>query len=208
MRLQEEYIKRHNLNLLPIYHVRKANLILKLQTRPQVAVEIKWETTTNHPGYYVIEFKNPNHNGWLDGNYFVPLGDPHYYQYNQYANFITRWVKNLNFRPIKFSQVRLAVWEMFLYCFDGWVVEHSLEERVFPATDPMLSEEERLNGVDNFLDWLAGYDTLVSEIYECEFQKYQYDYAQWLAELINVVNGEANNAASRSASPIFEKPGL
>ena len=197
MRLQEEYIKRHNFNFLPIYHVRKANILLKLHSRPQVVVEIRWDEESGRPGFYKFIFLNPNHNGYLDGNYFLQLNnDTHFYQYDQYANFIMRWVKNLEFVPIKFSQVKLAVWEMFLYCFDGWIVEHNLEEKVFRGTDLSLTEEERLNGISDFLDFLASFDTLVYDIYCSEFMKYAYDYAEWLAELIQAVNGEANNDTS------------
>lgn len=194
MRLQEEYLKRHNLDFKPIYYVRKSHVILKLHFRPQVVVEIKWEETVRSPGYYKFEFLNPNHNGYLDGNYFIPLGDPHYYPYDEYDKFIMRWVKNLNFIPIKFGQVKLAVWEMFLYSFDGWIAEHNLEDKVFRGIDPSLSEEERSNEIDHFLDFLATYDTLVSDIYDSDFRKYEYDYANWLSELIefySVVNREA-----------------
>lgn len=194
MRLQEEYLKRHNLGFKPIYHVRKAHVILKLHSRPQVVVEIKWEETIRRPGYYKFDFFNPNHDGYLDGNYFLSLGDPHYYQYDEYDKFIMRWVRNLNFVPIKLSQVKLAAWQMFLYCFDGWIAEHDLEEKTFRVIDPSFSEEERSNEIDHFLDFLATYDTLVSDIYDSEFRKYENDYADWLAELIefySVVNGEA-----------------
>jgi len=184
MRLQEEYLKRHNLNCKPVYHINKANVILKLHSRPQVVVEIKWEETIRRPGHYKFSFFNPNHNGYLDGDCFLPLGDTHYYQYDEYADFLLRWAKGLNFTPIKFAQVKLAVWEMFLYCFDGWIAKHNLEERAFCGVDPSLSEEERSNGIDNFLEYLSTYDTLVFDIYESEFRKYEYDYADWLTELI------------------------
>lgn len=186
MRLQEEYIKRHNLNFKPVYHVRAANVVLKLRSRPQVVVTIQWEDALRRPGYYVFKFLNPNHNGYLDGNYFLEMGDPHYYQYDEYANFILRWVKNLNFVPIKLGQVKLAVWEMFMYCFDGWIAEHGMEEMAFPASDSSLSEQERNDAIERFLDYLSGYDSLVSEIYSSEFRKYELNYADWLTELIEL----------------------
>ena len=197
MRLQEEYIKRHNIDFRPIYYVKMANVILKLHTRPQVVVTIKWADTLRRPGYYVFEYFNPNHNGYLDGNYFVPLGDPHYYQYDEYASFIKRWVRNLHFIPVKFSQVRLAVWEMFLYCFDGWIAEHNLEEKVFRATDLSLSEEERLNEVGIFLNFLTTYDSLVLDIYDSEFRKYEYNYADWLSELIEFYSERSKKEAQK-----------
>lgn len=186
MRLQEEYIKRHNLNYKPIYYATDASVILQLHSRPQVVVNIKWEETARHPGFYKFSYFGPNHNGYLYGNYFIDL-DNQYYKYDEYVNFILRWVKNLNFVAIKSDQVKLAVWEMFLYCFDGWIVEHDLERTLFQATNSSLSIEKRSVAIDSFLDYLEGYDSLVSDIYNSEFRKYEYNYAHWLAELINSV---------------------
>lgn len=186
MLLQDEYLKRHGIDIKPIYYTRKAHLVLTLRARPQVVVDVLWEETIRRPGYFVFNFLNPNHNGYLDGNYFVQLGDTHYYQYDEYAGFITRWVRGLNFLPVKSRQIRLAVWEMFLYSFDGWIAAHDLETMAFRSTDLSLSEEERLYELDKFLDYLANYDTLVTDIYDSEFRKYEEHYADWLAELIEV----------------------
>lgn len=194
MRLQEEYINRHNLQYKPIYYVSNANLVLKLKSRPQVVVTIKWEETIRRPGYYVFDYSSPNHNGYRDGNYFLSLGDRHYYQYDEYANFIMRWVKNLNFIPVKSSQVKLAVWEMFLYCFDGWIAENNLVDLAFQATDSSLSEEERCDGIDSFLYHLDSYDSVVSEVYNSEFRQYEYNYANWLVELIEFYSGHNSEA--------------
>lgn len=185
MQLQEEYIKRHSLNYKPIYYAIDASIILQLHSRPQIVVNIKWEETARNPGCYTFNYLGPNHNGYLYGDYFVQLGDNHYYQYDEYANFIMRWVKNLNFIAIKSSQVKLAVWEMFLYCFDGWIAEHDLERTVFQTTNSSLSAEKRSTAIDSFLDYLETYDSLVLDIYNSEFRKYEYNYANWLVELID-----------------------
>ena len=184
MRLQEEYIKRHSLKFSPIYHVNNANIILKLHSRPQVILNINWDATTARLGHYVFNYIKPNHNGYLDGNYFLALSDDYYYQYDEYFSFIRRWVKKLEFTPVKFDQVKLAVWEMFLYCFDGWLAERGLEELVFQATDLSLPAEVRTQAVDSFLCYLEDHDSLVLEIYNSEFRKYEYHYANWLVELI------------------------
>jgi hypothetical protein len=142
----------------------------------------------------------------LDGNYFIQLGDTHYYQYDEYVGFITRWTRNLNFIPIKSSQIKLAVWEMFLYCFDGWLADHNLEEMAFRPANLSLSEGERLDELDKFLGYLAKYDTLVSDIYDSEFKKYELYYADWLAELIEFnseqSNKEVQNAGIRSTNAV------
>ena len=184
MRLQEEYIKRHGFNFNPIYHVNNANIILKLHSRPQIVLNINWDVTTTRLGHYVFSYVQPNHDGYVDGNYFLPLSDDGYHQYDEYLSFIMRWVKNLEFVPVKFDEVKLAVWEMFLYCFDGWIAAHELEEMIFQTTNLSIPIEQRMDAVDLFLDYLVDYDSLVLDIYNSEFKKHEYNYANWLVKLI------------------------
>ncbi len=193
MRLQDEYIQRHHLKYKPIYHIRNANIVLKLKVKPPIILNIRWHEPARRPGYYVFDYLSPNHNGYLDGNYFIQLGEKHYYQYDEYASFITRWSRNLDAIPVKSGQIKLAVWEMFLYCFDGWIAEYNLEDTMFPAADIALSNEERCNNIDSFLYHFESSDPTVSDIYNAEFRQYEYDYANWLVELI-MSHQEAKNA--------------
>jgi len=183
MLLQDEYFQRHNLNIKPIYYTRKANLALRLRARPQVVVEFSWGGKIRAPGFFVFNFLSPNHNGYLDGNYFL-ASDPYYYQYDEYAAFLARWSRSLNFQPVKSSHIELAVYEMFMYCFDGWLAQHDLEDMAFRGVDPSLTEDQRSDEINKFLDHLVSYDTLVYDIYHSEFMKYANNYADWLAELI------------------------
>jgi hypothetical protein len=180
MKLQEEYLKRHNINFPPIYHVKNATVILKLRDRPRVLLDIEWKNTATRPGYYVFNFLKPNHNGYLTGNYFTPSGDNQIYQYDHYISFLTRWTKNLkNFSPVGLDEVKITIWKMFLYCFDGWIVEnYTIEESLFtPLT--------KADGVDNALVALKDYNSVIGEIYELEFRKFEKNYSEWLVNLID-----------------------
>lgn len=184
MRLLEEYIKRHNINFLPVYHVSRSNIILKRHSRPQIVLNIKWEEEENRPGYYTFNYFSPNHNGYLNEKYFTQLNENNYYKYNEYASFIMRWVKNLDFTPVEPNHVKLAIWEMFLLCFDSWIAKNNLEESVFAVIDLSLTEAARFAAIDNFFDYLKNHHHFVWEIYNFEFQKHEYNYADWLVELI------------------------
>jgi hypothetical protein len=168
MRLQEEYFKRHGINLLPIYHVRNANLIFRL-TSGHIVLRIEFIEITRRPGYYTFTYLRPNHNGYLDGEYFLKTsGD---IRYDEYVNYLLKWTRQKADAPVKNSETRLAIWEMFLYCFDRWLVEHKLEKA---AKDQ-----------DGFLEYLGHYHSLVREVYNTEFLKFECNYADWLVELIN-----------------------
>jgi len=168
MRLQEEYFKRHRISLLPIYYVRNANLILKL-TAGYVIRNIEFMEITRRPGYYIFTYLRPNHNGYLDGQYFLKTsGD---IRYDEYVSYLLKWAQQMADPPVKNSEIKLAIWEMFLYCFDRWIVEHKLEEA---ARDQ-----------DKFLEYLGHHHSLVREVYNTEFLKFEYNYADWLVELIN-----------------------
>ncbi len=187
MKLQEEYFKRHNISLPPIYHTKSANLILKLHVRPQVVLHIEWKEIQRSTGYYVFKYCGPNHNGYLDGNYFLEFTEEksYIYQYDEYRRFITTWAKNLNFSPFKSKEVRLAVWEMFMYSFDGWIAENwHLEEIAFLPLNEKLSFEERMIALDQAINALRRDNAVVGEIYDVEFRRFEVNYADWLADLI------------------------
>ena len=184
MRLQEEYFKRHNIDTPPIYHVKNANIILKLRVRPQVVLNIRWEENDKVPGHYVFDFLRPNHNSYRNKKFFSNMAEePYIHQYEQYRRFILGWAKNLNFTPIATSEVRLAIWEMFLYCFDGWFVEHpELEELAFSPVDINLPLEERHLALDKMLWALQQHHPVL--IKYREFKKFELNYAEWLVTLI------------------------
>src|SRR5581483_8311032 len=144
MKLLEEYKKRHNLDFGLAYHTKHANIFLK--GTPKQILTIKWDDSIKSPGYYVFRFLEPNHNGYLDGKYFAKPYE-NYYQYDDYLQFITTWARGIELEPVRPEQTNLAIWEMFLYCFDAWIAEHDLEEMVFATVGANLSS----NAIDNLL---------------------------------------------------------
>jgi hypothetical protein len=183
MKLQEEYLKRHGLPYLPIYHTKNTYLILKVNSRPQILFNINWKEGQGRPGYYEMTYSKPNHNGYLNGEYFTKLDTEHILQYNEYSVFISRWVKNLDSVPITKEEVEIAAWEMFLCCFDGWILSKDLENVSFTTIDPAIPPFQRLANVNEFLDYLGNKEPLVYEIYQNNFVFSP--YAEWLVDLIN-----------------------
>ncbi len=186
MRLQEEYIKRHNLKYSPIYHVRNANIILKSQ--PHIVINIKLDDTSSRPAHYIVSHFRPNHKSYLDGNYFFKFKE-NVYQYEEYTNFIMRLAKASEALPIKFSQIKLALWEIFLYCFDGWIVDEDLKKFATEATRTSCPIDKRVEAISSFLNHLQTHYSLVWSVYNDEFRKYETEYAEWLVELIDFSKG-------------------
>jgi len=184
MRLQEEYIKRHNLKYKPVYHVKNTNIFLKSQ--PHVIINIKLEDESGRPAHYVVSHFRPNHKGYLDGNYFFKFKE-NVYQYDEYTSFITKCTKMFE-SPLKFEQIKLALWEMFLYCFDGWIVDEILKKFAEEATQPSCSDKG-MEVISLFLNHLQTHHPLIWNIYNDEFRKYEIDYAEWLVDLINFSKG-------------------
>lgn len=189
MRLQEEYMNRHNLSFMPIYHTKDSKLILNVGNRPQIMLDIQWRMEPRSAGYYELTYMKPNYNGYLIDNYFVNLDDniEHIFNYNEYPGFIFRWAKNLGNKAYEKADVEIAIWEMFLYCFDGWFLENNLEELVFPTIE-LLPNTQRLHNINNFLYYLSEYRILTYEIYMNKFKPISEKYADWLANLINYHN--------------------
>lgn len=183
MRLQDEYIRRHNLNYKPVYHVKNINLLLKSQ--PHLIINIKLDEASSRPAHYIVNYLKPNHKSYLDGNYFIKLKESGVYQYDEYTTFIMKLVKSLEFPPIKFGQIKLALWEMFLYCFDGWIVDEHLKKIVSEIAKSSVPAEKRVEGINSFLNHLQIHHPLIWSIYNDEFKKYETDYAEWLVELVD-----------------------
>lgn len=183
MRLQDEYFRRHNINALPIYHTKNSSLIL--DSTPKVIVNIKFEEIKRMPAVYTFEYLKPNHNAYIkeDENYFLKLNSwtdgP--YQYDEYISFILKWIKNVGFNPVKPSEVRLAIWEIFLYCFDGWFSSQNLEDIIYPTINTTMSVVEREASLDKFL---AQSDLHLKQVYDDHFKSFETNYADWLVKLI------------------------
>lgn len=182
MRLQEEYIQRHNLNYKPIYHVKNANIFFKSQ--PHLIVNIKLDDASSRPAHYVVSYIKVNHKGYLDGNYFIKYKDS-CYQYDEYTSFLMKLAKSMESPPIKFSQIKLALWEMFLYCFDGWIVDECLKKIAAEIAKSSVPQETKVEGITLFFNHLQIHHPLIWSIYTDEFRKYETDYAEWLVELID-----------------------
>jgi hypothetical protein len=183
MKLQEEYLSRHKLTDVPlIYHTKNSSVILKLCVRPQVILNIRW----GDPGNYQLHYLTPNHNSYLHGKYFSKFNAGHVLQYQDYTTFINRWAKHINFTPIDATQVRFAIIEMFMFCFDGWLCKSGMEDLIYSTIDPSLDDATKLRNVEEFEKEFK--KEQFYEVYKTVFCKYADSYAGWLADLIRFYN--------------------
>jgi hypothetical protein len=187
MKLQEEYLSRHKLTDIPlIYHTKNSSVILRLYARPQIILNIRWISGKGVPGHYQFHYLTPNHNSYLDGKYFSKFNAEHVLQYQDYTTFITSWAKNLNFTPIDAMQVKFAIIEMFMFCFDGWLCKSGMEDLIFNTIDPSLDDATKLQNIKEFEDDFKKEEFY--DVYKTVFCKYTDSYAGWLADLIKFYN--------------------
>lgn len=177
MKLQEEYFKRHSLPYNPIYHTRNTQLIL--QDKIPTIVNILWKEPERTTGHYEFFYSKPIHNSYLRGEYFSRTSKDHVVEYEDYFAFMETWAKTLTL-PIA-ENVKIASWEIFVYCFDGWIAQNSLENAIFPTIDPLIPMNYREANINDFLDYLRGKEPLSYRIFTVNFL---FRYEDWLVKLV------------------------
>lgn len=192
MRLQEEYFKRHSLPYNPIYHTKNTQLLLRNKSNITI-MNILWKEPERTTGYYEIFYSKPIHNGYVKGEYFVRTRVDHVVEYEDYFSFITTWAKSLTLDVVQ--NINLASWEIFVYCFDGWIASNSLENEIFPTIDPQIPPFHREANINEFLNYLKTKDQLVYKIYNIHFK---FKHESWLERLIKGDGCEGNFRNSKN----------
>lgn len=129
MRLFEEYLARHNLDVPLVHHCANGTLLLESTTRPKngmwssrwILVSIKWIDEDHHPGYYRIEMNIPVYNGYSKGTLFTKQLKVEK-KWQEYESFFLNWAGSLTgMRSIsdKMENI-LTAWEMFVFICDEW----------------------------------------------------------------------------------------
>lgn len=126
MRLHEEYIKRHKLDVPVVRFDHKANVFLKLNESPHWAVyNVDWVWGHNCPGDFHTSLNCVIHNAYQSGEFFLPFRD-HVVSWDDWESHIIKestTFKVLGWRAVSEQERTLALWQMFLYAYDGWVAQ-------------------------------------------------------------------------------------
>ena len=71
MRIFEEYLKRHNIDVPIVHHCNVGTLILKADGFEWMVMEIRWISHDYHPGQYSIAINTPIHDGYINDCVFT-----------------------------------------------------------------------------------------------------------------------------------------
>jgi hypothetical protein len=136
MRLHEEYILRHNLNIPVIRYDSKSNLFLKTKEAPfrWSIFNISWRNQSGRPGFFEFTRMEPLYNG---NGAFRCADKGHCVYWDKYESEIFQVLQE--YKEKKFFAVQnkirnLVAWEMFLYMYDEWISER-MDDRFYQQVE-------------------------------------------------------------------------
>lgn len=146
MRLHEEYILRHSLQVPIIRYDSRSNLFLKTKDAPfkWSIFNIIWRPQSGRPGFYEFARMEPLHNG--NGSFRCYEKDKYVY-WDQYEVEIAKVVNDYKERklfPVPSRSRSLMAWEMFLYMYDGWLSER-MDARFYQQVERSTMETLDIN---------------------------------------------------------------
>jgi hypothetical protein len=192
MKLHEEYIRRHKLNIPVIRFDNRSSLFLKTKDAPFAwsIFNIIWRSQSGRPGFYEFVRMEPLHNGQGAFN----CKDKHNYVYWEQYEFEVEKViseyRNDGYYSVSSKNRSLMAWEMFLYMYDGWLAK---------KMDSKFYQQVELStfGTD-FNEKSNAYRVAVKMLDDCygsqellDMLNYQIrpminGHSQWLEDLVNV----------------------
>ena len=192
MRLHEEYITRHRLEIPVIRFDSRSNLFLKTKDAPfrWSIFNITWRPQSGRPGFFEFVRMEPIHDG--HGAFRCAERDKYVY-WDQYDNEVTKIVKHYKengYYAVQSKARSLMAWELFLFMFDGWLSEKmdaSFYKQVEISTTTSLDVNTRMMAYRCAVRYLSERKDSERQI---EMLNYQImpmisGHSQWLEQLIN-----------------------
>jgi len=188
MRLNEEYLQRHNIVVPTIRHVSLGYLVLRYPGENFFdwdVVAIEWEEPTSHVGTYHLKFFRP-HKTDIDSNFLHQIGEDIVLRWDEYEDFMWTWSKSLQQGAIISDpmQLVLTVWEMYVYSHDAYFADNysHLSDLLFQSLDFNSSLAHRYDG---YVRFLKSVDTKRSPFsyWNEHLSRITKNYSSWLAKL-------------------------
>lgn len=196
MRIYEEYLSRHNIDIPFVQYCTNGSLILKTNAsrsdwKYQI-VSIKWQRHDHRPGQYAIELIEPVHDGYKFDVNFTNIQFPSELtliqkKWDEYEDFILEWVMQLkDVDPIvEDDESLMALWEMFVYVHDSWFFKQpsDIKKVLYKSLD--AENPDRIKYFNDIMYYLANHHQNILRTWRFEFYFRLQNYANWLAKLIN-----------------------
>lgn len=188
MRLHEEYIKRHGLDIPVVQYERRSTIFLRSHQRESIEwriLAIQWIHVNRHPGYFEMSYVVPVHDGWRE-DLFRHIFRPKILYWDEYEATISKLVAEIvqdKFEAISNKDHVFALWQMFLYMHDSLIARHMPPEFYELVEDSVAcsSSVSYEKAVDMLWEKIPNlYNTLKSQVLPLAAI-----HSQWLENLIN-----------------------
>jgi len=190
MLLQEEYINRHSMDTPLIVYTNFGNVIFRHDELRYLVARLEWVPYSWHVGHFKIWIYYPLHNRYTD-QIFKPYDDITI-EWDNYQSFFRSWIPlwRNEIKPVMQHESFVACWEIFLYCFDGWLARNASPEfmRLIDKTSD-FSNPNRIRCVHDAYDYLKLNHQVIAKKFRDAIFAYSTNYMDWLANLFrnNVV---------------------
>lgn len=190
MRLHEEYIARHDLDVPVVRYDKRSTVFLKSKSSPCQwrILSICWKECDWHPGHFDVRYTRPCHDGYVDALLEDLLVSRHLH-WDVYESSILELVEDLkdDYRAITFEDREFAAWQFFLVMHDSALA--AVGSEFLSLVGRSLSQDLSLSQKTTLIDVgksllerrnLSIYDSLVFQV-----MPLTENYAEWLVKLIN-----------------------
>jgi len=197
----EEYCRRHKLRC-PI--IKRPESKLHMFYRADfsqwksnwIIFSIGIGTENYHPSYYKFTWMRPYHNGSFNGRALEALADPLRVEWDEYdIEIIKAAQRDDGLTPIAdLSEVKMAVWEMFLFCADDQAatLPRCIRLEIYKSLDRDTSIEKRMRAQRQVEDYFKEASSAFSSRWSQMEQYYAPgSYAAWYANLVNQMRDNA-----------------
>lgn len=183
MKLYEEYLKRHNLDISLVRYCSSGSVIVKGENNTWILITIKWIDDIAHPGEYHIDFLVPKYNT-ISNELFEKLVPTTKKKWDDYEDYILGLMRSLKkVKPVQSSDIILVAWEMFVYCYDNFFTSQpsNIKEILFKSLDK--DNPDRYEYYKDMTYYLALSYPNTMRIFRKEIIEKIEDYSEWLVKL-------------------------
>jgi hypothetical protein len=182
MYLCEEYMVRHLIDIPYVKHIDSGCVFFKKKDHHRWSLlTINWQEPTWRPGIYHIRQYLPIHDGYKQGAIFNQFSEEKVHL-DEYENYILEWRDGVK-KIADGKEVRLAAWEICLYCYDTLLAMYVCRENFMASVNPELSIELRAEALDEVILYFKQHFKFFYEAWQSDLRRYIEGYAYWLAKL-------------------------
>jgi hypothetical protein len=183
-------MSRHSLKIPYVKFVEFGSNFIRNGNKWNLLI-ISWKVPASHPGYFIIKVLDPIHNGYKSERLFTEIPvEQHQIYLDEYEDFFIGWCSGLlraNKYVARDSEIKVAAWETYLYCYDSLLVNYARMEELLVTVDQDKTMIERAKAIDDVI--LKLQDSFIVEHWNNVMKKYIINYNHWLPLLMDCLNG-------------------